>query len=134
MSDGLKDGIKNPDKEISEKVKDRVRTKINEDYFCYDGDLMYSNGDYYVPDWAIIAYISGKLVYGAEGELFAETRYGLKHVNVGDCICKCDNGDLFVIESKWIVETEEEKKKMENNMALACLALDIVERLSKKKK
>lgn len=49
--------------------------------FQYDGDLMGSNGCYYVPDWAVKAYEDGILYYDVfEGsppcELFIKTLVG----------------------------------------------------------
>lgn len=118
IADGLKDGIKDRNEELVMSIKNRLKLRTQENWFCYDGDLMKRNGEYYVPDWVIIAYIKGKLKYNTEGELFAETKQGLKHVKVGDCICKCDNGDLVVVES--------------NNIILMRLALGIVEKCGEK--
>lgn len=68
------------------------------DYFRYDGDLIGSDGKYYVPDWAAKAFEDGVLFYAdtqdSPSELFIKTSNGTQHVNVGDCVCYND-GELY---------------------------------------
>lgn len=58
--------------------------------FRYDGDLMYSNGEWSCPDWAKEAFQSGVLYYDSPNceepptELYIETLEGRHHVSVGD--------------------------------------------------
>jgi len=55
--------------------------------FKYDGDLMTSDGQYYVPSWAVSAYKAGVLYY-KQGELYAKTMEGDHHVSTGDLLSK----------------------------------------------
>ena len=67
--------------------------------FQYDGDLMGSNGKYYVPDWAIEALEKGIMYYdcfeGKPSELFIKTLEGNHHASVNDYIIKGVNGELY---------------------------------------
>ena len=63
--------------------------------FQYDGDLKDRNGKYYIPDWAIDAFIDGKLHYEAN-ELYLVAHI----VNVGDYLVK-KAGDIFVSSQKY---------------------------------
>lgn len=62
--------------------------------FQYDGDLMNRHGQYYVPNWAVHANITGTL-YFEDGELFIETLEGNHHASVGDYIIKGVKGELY---------------------------------------
>lgn len=74
--------------------------------FKYDGDLMNSHGEWYVPDWAVQAYKVGKLFYGYEGLigeeppvlLFVKTAKGRKLINVGDYVILRKNGEISPCE------------------------------------
>lgn len=62
--------------------------------FQYNGDLMDSNGEYYVPEWASAANTAGVLFY--EGpELYIKTMEGALHASVGDYIIKGVEGELY---------------------------------------
>lgn len=67
--------------------------------FQYDGDLKGSDGQYYVPDWAVKAYEDGTMYYGEldgkPGELFIKTLEGVHHASVGDYIIQGVNGELY---------------------------------------
>ena len=71
--------------------------------FQYDGDLMNSKGEYYVPEWAIEAYEKGIMFYGCwmgdteeyEVGLFIETLEGTHHVSVGDYVIQGIKGELY---------------------------------------
>lgn len=69
--------------------------------FQYDGDLINSKGEYYVPDWAVIAYRSQIMFYNSLDdnsppcELFIRTLEGVHHVSVGDFIIQGVKGELY---------------------------------------
>ena len=67
------------------------------DAFQYDGDFKKSNGEYYVPDWAVKAFECGVLYYGDSipWELFIKTLEGPFHVSIGDYIIQGVNGELY---------------------------------------
>lgn len=54
--------------------------------FRYDGDMIYSDGTPYVPDWALKAIKNGTMYYKGQGELYIKTLEGDHHVSVGDYI------------------------------------------------
>lgn len=64
------------------------------DYFRYDGDLMGSDGKYYVPDWAVKMFEEGTLFYAetadSPSELFIKRGSGAVHVPVWNVIALCD--------------------------------------------
>lgn len=69
--------------------------------FQYDGDLMGSDGKYYVPDWAVDAYKIGILYYSSEDgynppcALFIKTLEGNMLVSVGDYVIRGIKGELY---------------------------------------
>lgn len=67
--------------------------------FKYDGDLMGSDGKYYVPDWAVKALENLGMYYdyidGNPHELFIRTLEGDHHVSVGDYIIQGVKGELY---------------------------------------
>lgn len=69
--------------------------------FQYDGDLMTSDGNYYVPDWAVKAFEDGIMYYdswnGREEpcELFINTLEGRHHVSINDYVIKGVEGELY---------------------------------------
>lgn len=69
--------------------------------FQYDGDLKGSDGNYYVPDWAVKAFEEGIMFYdslsGREEpcELFINTLEGKHHVSVNDYVIQGINGELY---------------------------------------
>lgn len=82
------------------KCKNKKTAEIKE-IFRYDGDLKDRNGKYYIPDWAIDAFINGELHYEA-GELYLKSHI----VNIGDYLVKKD-GDLFVASEEYIEQYHE---------------------------
>lgn len=67
--------------------------------FKYDGDLKGTNGNYYVPQWAVIAFENNTL-YFAEDEyhhegcdLYIGTLEGHMKVSVGDFVIQGVNGE-----------------------------------------
>ena len=71
--------------------------------FKYDGDLKNSNGEWYVPSWAVEAFEKGVLFYDTPSskpdapptELYIKTLEGDHHASVGDYIIKGVNGELY---------------------------------------
>ena len=83
------------------------------DAFQYDGDLIYSNGQYYVPDWAIKAFENGVMFYDSWNdikepcELFINTLKGKHHVSVGDYVIRDINGELYPCKPNIFEKTYE---------------------------
>lgn len=84
----------------------RYREKSLEvDAFQYDGDLKGSDGNYYVPDWAVDAFEKGILFYASPNkeeppcELYLKfpTSCSAISVSVGDYIIKNNDGNLSLI-------------------------------------
>lgn len=66
--------------------------------FQYNGDIKDRNGKYYIPDWAIDAFIDGRLHY-IKDELYLKSHI----VNVGDYLVeRCS--DIFVSSQKYFEE------------------------------
>jgi hypothetical protein len=69
--------------------------------FNYDGDLMDSDDNYYVPEWAAKAFENEIMCYGsldcksAPCDLFIRTLEGNILVNVGDYVIQGVNGELY---------------------------------------
>lgn len=69
--------------------------------FQYDGDLMGSDGKYYVPDWAVKAFEDRRMYYSTLNfdtppcELFIDTDWGVQHVMVGYYVVKDEDGKLW---------------------------------------
>lgn len=62
--------------------------------FQYDGDMIDSSGQAYVPEWAITA-MNDNIMYYDGPELFIHTLEGDHHVTVGDYVIKGVNGELY---------------------------------------
>lgn len=81
--------------------------------FQYDGDLKDSNGNYYVPDWAVKAFEDGTMYYGTlkfnqpPCELFIDTFEGTCHVRVGDYIIKNIDEEINSCKSDVFEKTYE---------------------------
>lgn len=63
--------------------------------FKYDGDLMNSDGKFYVPEWAEKAYNDGVIFFKDQGEMYIKTLEGEHHASVGDYIIRGVNGELY---------------------------------------
>lgn len=63
--------------------------------FQYDGDFKYSDGEYYVPDWAQKAEDEGILFFEGRGELKIKTLEGVMNADAGDYIIRGVNGELY---------------------------------------
>ncbi|TLQ07570.1 hypothetical protein FEZ48_06200 [Marinilactibacillus psychrotolerans] len=81
----------------------RARKKpVEVDVFKFDGDFKYSNGEYYVPSWAVHALNVSKeemteeeWMFFESGELYIYTLEGIMRVSVGDYIIKGVNGEFY---------------------------------------
>lgn len=62
--------------------------------FKFDGDFMDSDGNYYVPEWAVNAYKQGGL-YFEGADLFVKTLEGVHAVSYGDYIIKGVKDELY---------------------------------------
>lgn len=62
--------------------------------FQFNGDFMDSNGNYYVPEWAVKAYERG-ILYFEGAELFVKTLEGVHAASCGDYIIKGVKGELY---------------------------------------
>lgn len=69
--------------------------------FQYDGDLKGSDGEYYVPEWAVKAFENGTLMYTSFSPsqipcgLCVRTLEGDMYAKAGDYIIKGVNGELY---------------------------------------
>jgi len=66
--------------------------------FRYDGDLMDSDGNYYVPDWAVKAFKDKVLYYHSDRELYimgVSASVPDVKVSIGDYIVQDDQGDIY---------------------------------------
>lgn len=67
--------------------------------FQYEGDLKGSDGNYYVPDWAVKAFEANVMFYDVLyedfPELFIRTLEGIHRVSVGDYVIQGINGELY---------------------------------------
>ena len=87
-------------------MKYKVNGPAEIEAFQYDGDLMDSNGKYYVPDWAVNAFENKLMFYDAVDsvsppcELFVSTINGVKMVNAGDYVVRAANNCFLVIGEK----------------------------------
>ena len=82
--------------------------------FKFDGDLINSKGEYYVPLWAEKAFKNGIMYYkeldtlGHPSELFIKTLEGDHHATVGDYIIKGVKGELYPCKPDIFEMTYEE--------------------------
>lgn len=68
--------------------------------FQYNGDLLGSDGDFIIPDWAVKACADGMIYYGYETDipgvsLFIRTLEGNMRVNEGDYVIKGVKGEIY---------------------------------------
>lgn len=67
--------------------------------FQFDGDMITSDGKYYVPEWAVNALNNKVLFFEDDGELYLRCEDGyIEHVYVGDYIILDVRGVFFVYE------------------------------------
>lgn len=88
-----------------------IKKPIVVECFQYDGDLVNSDGEYYIPDWAIEAYEEGKMyfegTYASACELFISTLEEDHHVSVGDYVIRGVHGELYPCKPDIFEETYE---------------------------
>lgn len=72
-----------------------TKKPVSIECFKYDGDLMNSNGEYYVPEWAVEAEKNGTIFFKDQGEMYIKTLEGDHHASVGDYIIRDVNGELY---------------------------------------
>lgn len=89
--------------------------------FQFDGDLKNSNGEWYVPAWAVKAFEDGVIFYSSieePWELYIKTLEGVHHVSVDDYIIQGVNGELYpckpdifdkTYEKVWVKTTTHSK-------------------------
>lgn len=90
--------------------------------FQYDGDLMNSRGEFYVPQWAIEAHLNGTLFFCSKRDslppfsLFVKTREGDMEVSVHDYVIKGVMGKIYPCKPNIFEMTYElvKKEKGEN--------------------
>ena len=81
--------------------------------FKYDGVLIYSNGEWYCPDWARYAFQNGTMYFDSlkcdepPVELFIDTLEGKHHVSVGDFIIRGVHGELYPCKPDIFAKTYE---------------------------
>lgn len=69
--------------------------------FEYDGDLKGTDGNYYVPVWAVTAFENNTLYYAEDEnhhepcDLFVSTLEGNMKVSIGDFVIQGVNGELY---------------------------------------
>lgn len=71
--------------------------------FQYDGDFMYSDGTYYVPDWAVEALNNGTFYYDT-----------LFNKEPCDLFIKTENGDVYVQVGEYIIRDKDSVKNTFN--------------------
>ena len=63
--------------------------------FQYDGDLQNSKGEFYVPDWAKVAYKLGQLYYSGPDLFLINEPYKAQVVHIGDWLVNSNDGILI---------------------------------------
>lgn len=69
--------------------------------FQFDGDLINSKGEWYVPRWMVEAYQNGIVFWNSlepnkpPCELFIRTLEGIHHVSLYDYVIQGVNGELY---------------------------------------
>lgn len=74
------------------------KKSIEVEAFQFDGDMMTSDGKYYVPEWAVNALNDNVLFFKDDGELYIKTSELDIPVCVGDYIVSGIHGTLFVYD------------------------------------
>lgn len=75
----------------------RYRKKGVFEAFQYDGDLMNSHGEYYVPEWAVKVYKEGVLFY-EEGTLYLKCLGKNLVIKVGTYVVKKETGLIYPMQ------------------------------------
>ena len=83
------------------------------DAFQYEGDLKGSDGNYYVPDWAVVAFEDGVMYYDnfvpgePPCELFINTLEGIHHVSINDYVIRGVKSELYPCKPDVFEQTYE---------------------------
>lgn len=87
----------------------RYRKKpVEIEAFQYDGDLIGTDGKYYVPEWAIQAIAQkNPIMYYDQSELYICTLEGTHHVSVGDFVIRGVGGELYPCKPDIFEQTYE---------------------------
>lgn len=102
--------------------------------FQYNGDLKGSDGQYYVPDWAVHAFEENVMCYDSFDattppcELFIKTLEGVHHVSVGDYVIKGVRGELYPCKPDIFEETYEVIEEQITEQKKAFETLDLYRR------
>ena len=86
---------------------------VEVDAFQFDGDLMDTNGEYYVPSWAVLAFQFGRLFFDSSSpltppcELHIQTLDAIAIASVGDWIIQGTHGELYPCKPDIFAETYE---------------------------
>lgn len=84
--------------------------------FKYDGDLINSDGKFYVPEWAQKAYEDGTIFFKDQGEMYIKTLEGDHHASVGDYIIRGVNGELYPCKPDIFEKTYDIDEKTDSVM------------------
>lgn len=104
-----------------------IKKPIAIEAFQYDGDLMDSDGRYYVPDWAVKSCEDGTMYYKPDtpGELYIRTPDGEMYVPVGSYILRGVEGELYPCRQDIFEKTYEsvdlDDKMFDFGEALRCM-------------
>lgn len=107
---------------------------ITVEAFQYNGDLKDSDGQYYVPDWAVNAFEENIMYYGSLDvatppcELFIKTLEGVHHVSVGDYVIKGLQGELYPCKPDIFEKTYEAVEEQTTEQKRAFETLDLYRR------
>lgn len=74
--------------------------------FSYDGDLKGSDGEYYIPEWAVKAFEEQDMYFDGP-ELYIKTLEGVHHASVGDYIIQGVDGELYPCKPDIFAKTYE---------------------------
>ena len=102
--------------------------------FQYNGDLKGSDGQYYVPDWAVHAFEENVMYYDSFDaatppcELFIKTLEGVHHVSVGNYVIKGVRGELYPCKPDIFEETYEVIEEQITEQKKAFETLDLYRR------
>jgi hypothetical protein len=84
--------------------------------FKFDGDLINSDGKFYVPEWAQKAYEDGTIFFKDQGEMYIKTLEGDHHASVGDYIIRGVNGELYPCKPDIFEKTYDIDEKTDSVM------------------
>jgi hypothetical protein len=93
------------------KYRRKIATEV--EAFEFDGDLINSNGEPYVPEWAIDAFNYGILYFDGEPptEFYLRNEDECFYIEVGDYIIKDIYGEIYPCKHDIFKEVYEEVKE-----------------------